>query len=100
MANSKIVNPNAVQTSTAGGMKWYKSGRVVYCVFDKNGVTAEADAKIADIPEGFEPIYGLSVLDTLHAGQYRIQFTGTTVRAITAMSGINIRGSVTYISAN
>lgn len=98
MANSMIKNPNAVQTTTSDGLYWYKSGRVVYCVFDKNSITAAADAKIADIPNGFEPIKGITTLDNLNS--CRIQFTGSSVKTLTAMSNTSIRGAVTYISTN
>jgi len=100
VADSKIYYPKTVLGETGDGFSWAKTGRVVYCAFSKNGVTAAADAKIVDIPSGYDPIFNTSTLDTLHNGDYRIGFSKDThtVYALTALTNVNIRGSITYIS--
>ena len=96
MANSTIKNPNAVISDSVAGARCYKMGRVVYLIFDKNSVTADADETIATIPEGFRPIYSITVLDSLNKIRLSIASTGN-IKAAEPISNKNIRGGVTYI---
>lgn len=102
MAESTIKNPYALSKidTSSTPFRWYKWGRVVFCHFNANNIsTTGSDNKICDIPNGFEPVYQAEIKDSIYG--YRIQFsTSKVVFSSEAISSQNIRGTITYISAN
>ena len=108
MGNSQVsyIGKLSNQDTSSTSLKFYRWNRFIYVTLSANVTTTQVTIggstvnKVCDIPSGFYPIGDAEVRDTLNNKRIVFDHTNHIVHSVEALSNVNIRGSICYMSEN